>query len=178
MDPSTRALSLSGKVQGSQEMRLNSILLLKARARGDVFLSVFIWPWHGRDKCLPVQHRHSAGVDAVSSCLSVWCLVLCSCTLSAGVCACFCTRLLPFYRHTHSVALHCMASTLHWKQSFIQSNKVWVGVWNMVRHAALCNTWWWVRCTMHRKYCIQKNSIYGKSVEIHLCFLTGVYATP
>lgn len=50
MGPS--APSPSGKVQGLQEMRLNSILLLKACARGDVFLSVFIWPWHGRPKCL------------------------------------------------------------------------------------------------------------------------------
>lgn len=97
MDPSTRGLSLSGKVQGSQEMRLNSILLLKARARGDVFLSVFIWPWHGRDKCLPVQHRHSEEYWRGSSILLSVSLSLMPCALQLHIISrCLCLLLCPF----------------------------------------------------------------------------------
>lgn len=137
--PSPGASSPSGKVQGSQEMRLNSILLLKACARGDVFLSVFIWPWHGRAKCLLLL-RQTLRVPAQTQCpvqsLCFWCLVFCSCTLLASVCACLCARFC-----------HFIATRMVWPQDCSESTPLFSTIkwsWSLKHGEACCIVQCWV----------------------------------
>lgn len=134
MSPSPRASSLSGKVQGSQEMRLNSILVLKARARGDVFFHSSFGPGttEPNDSYFKMQWIQARTHCALSFVFLMPCVR--SCLLLASVCACLCARLC-----------HFITTRPVWPQDCSQSTPLFSSIQRSLKHGeTCCVVQWWV----------------------------------